>query len=62
MMRTIVLVDFKNPSEITLDEFKSLPTKYNWSYSHMKFSLYSIGNFSADLSIRLCHLLMLLAW
>ncbi len=58
---TKVLVDFKKPLEITLDEFKSLPAKYNWS-SHMKFSLYSINKFSADLSIRLCHLLMVLAW
>jgi hypothetical protein len=26
---TKVLVDFKKPSEITLDELKSLPAKYN---------------------------------
>jgi len=58
---TKVLADFKKPSEITLDEFKSLPAKYNWS-SHVKFSLYSINKFSADLPIRLCHLLMVLAW
>jgi hypothetical protein len=47
---TKVLADFKKPSEITLDEFKSLAAKYNWS-SHVKFSLYSINKFSADLPI-----------
>jgi hypothetical protein len=50
--KTKVLVDFKKPSEITRDEFKYLPAKYNWSF-HMKFSLYSTNKFSADLPIRL---------
>ncbi len=54
-------IDFKKPSEINLDEFKSLPAKYNWS-SQVKFSLNSINNLSADAPIRLCHLLMVVAW
>jgi hypothetical protein len=55
------LVDFKKPSEITPDEFKSLPAKYNWS-SQVKFSLNSINKSTADAPIRLCHLLMVVAW
>jgi hypothetical protein len=58
---TKVFVDFKKTSEITLDEFKSLPAKYNWS-SQVKFSLNSINKLSAVAPIRLCHLLVVVAW
>jgi hypothetical protein len=58
---TKVLVDFKKPTEMTPDEFKTLPAKYNWS-SQVKFSLNSISKFAADAPIRLCHLLRVVAW
>jgi hypothetical protein len=51
---TKVHVVVKNKqSEITLDEFKSLPEKY---------SLNAINKFSDIVPIRLCHLLMVSAW
>jgi hypothetical protein len=58
---TKVLVDFKKPTEMTPDEFKTLPAKHNWS-SLVKFSLNSINKFAADAPITLCHLLMVVAW
>jgi hypothetical protein len=59
--QTKVLVDFKKPSKITPDKFKSLPAKCNWS-SQVKFNLNSINKLTADAPVRLCHLLMVVAW
>jgi hypothetical protein len=36
------LINFKKPSEMTLEEYKQFPAKYNWN-SNVKYSLYSIN-------------------
>jgi hypothetical protein len=55
-----VMVDFKRPSEMSIDEYKSLPAKNNWQ-SNIKYSLYSINKDDADAPICLCHLIMVTA-
>jgi hypothetical protein len=55
-----VMVDFKRPSEMSIDEYKSLPAKNNWQ-SNIKYSLYSINKDDADAPIHLCHLIMVTA-
>jgi hypothetical protein len=37
-------INFKKPSEMTIEEYKQLPAKYNWN-SNVKYSLSSINNF-----------------
>jgi hypothetical protein len=56
-----VSIDFKKPSEMTAEVFLSIPAKSNWS-SNIKYCFHFINKFSADRPIRLCHLLMLLAY
>jgi hypothetical protein len=51
------LINFKKPSEMTLEEYKQFPAKYNWN-SNVKYSLYSINCTSPNAPVRLCHLLM----
>jgi hypothetical protein len=55
-----VMVDFKRPSEMSLDEDKSLPAKNNWQ-SNIKYSLNSINRDDADAPICLCHLIIVTA-
>jgi len=52
-----VMVNFKRPSEMSLDEYKWLPAKNNWK-SNIKYSLYSINRDDADAPICHCHLIM----
>ena len=54
---TKAFVDFKKPSEMTAEEYKLLPAKYNWN-SNVKYSLFSINRLSVNAPIRLCHLVM----
>lgn len=56
-----VYLDFKKPSEMTVEEFLLLPAKSNWN-SNIKYCCHSINKFSVDHPVRLCHLLMLLAF
>jgi hypothetical protein len=55
-----VMVDFKRPSELSPDEYNSLPAKYNWNNT-VKYSLFSINKTSVEAPIRLCHLLIVTA-
>ena len=55
-----VLVDFKRPSEMSQEEYQSLPAKCNWN-GNVKYSLISI-NKDPEILIRLCHLIMLAAF
>jgi len=55
------VVDFKKPSQMTVEEYKQLPAKYNWN-SNVKYSLLSINKNSGNAPIRLCHLLMVTAF
>jgi len=55
------VVDFKKPSEMTVEEYKQLPAKYNWN-SNVKYSLLSINKNSENTPIQLCHLLMVTAF
>ena len=55
-----VLVDFKQPSEMSQEEYQSLPAKCNWN-GNVKYSLISINN-DPNIPIRLCHLIMLAAF
>jgi hypothetical protein len=57
----VILRSLLKPSEMTAEEFLSIPAKSNWS-SNIKYCFHSINKFSADRPIRLCHLLMLLAY
>ncbi len=55
-----VLVDFKQPSEMSQEEYQSLPAKCNWN-GNVKYSVISI-NKDPDILIWLCHLIMLAAF
>jgi hypothetical protein len=52
-----VMVNFKRPSEMSLDEYKWLPAMNNWQ-SNIKYSLYSINRDDVDAPICCCHLIM----
>ena len=55
-----VLVDFKQPSEMSQEEYQSLPAKCNWN-GNVKYSVISIKK-DHNFLIRLCHLIMLPAF
>jgi hypothetical protein len=55
-----VLVDFKQLSEMSQEDYQSLPAKCNWN-GKVKYSLISI-NKDPNIPIRLCHLIMLAAF
>ncbi len=55
-----VLVDFKQPSEMSQEDYQSLPAKCNWN-GNVKYSLISI-NKDPNILIQLCHLIMLAAF
>ncbi len=52
--------DLKRPTEMSPEEYKSLPAKNNWQ-RNIKWSLYSINRDAADTPMRLCHMLILTA-
>ena len=49
-----VLVDFKRLSEMSQEEYQSLPAKCNWN-GNVKYSLISINN-DPNIPIRLCNI------
>jgi hypothetical protein len=53
--------DYKKPSELLLDEYQAVAPKTNWNFN-VKYSLFSINMAAADKPIRLCHLLLYVAY
>ena len=54
-------VDFKTPSEMSVEEYQSLPAKNNWN-SNIKFSLFSVNKVDMEAPVHLCHLPLHLAY
>ena len=52
-----VFQDFKKPSQMTVEEYNSVPAKSNWN-SNIKYCCHSINKESMDVPIRLCHAVM----
>lgn len=55
------MVDFKRPTEMSPEEYKSLPAKNKWQ-SNINCSLYSINMDAVDIPIHLCHWIALRAY
>jgi Cdc6-like AAA superfamily ATPase len=53
--------DYMKPSELLLDEYQAVVPKTNWNFN-IKYSLFSINMAAADKPIRLCHLLLYVAY
>jgi hypothetical protein len=58
---TMVFVDFKKPSEMAAEDYATIVSKSNWNIN-IRYSLFSINKASEAVPIRLCHLLMHLAF
>jgi hypothetical protein len=56
-----VFVDFKKPSEMIAEDYTTIVSKSNWNIN-IRYSLFSINKASEAVPIRLCHLLMHLAF